>query len=208
MPGAAAPHAMPVVTASAELCEKASAQLGAKNLTNWIKEKISKFEAKDNRALSCLLVAELTKLAKLKGPAVVIFFSPPYYPSVLPQENELTQAVSSALSELPDDAEKTIQFRAFYPYISDLSYLRLDHEDGLESLKKYMPLFDLKISNENKVYSLDSNKLSEIKKLNCPVINIGPFGRDAHGLYERVYMPYSFETVPQIIFQAIQYTFK
>jgi arginine utilization protein RocB len=64
-------------------------------------------------------------------------------------------------------------------------------------------LFDL----ENKIYSLDSNKLTEIKALNCPVINIGPFGRDAHGLYERVYMPYSFETAPQIIFETIKNCF-
>ena len=188
-----------------ELCEKASVQLQGKNLSDWVKNKASEFssQAKDNRELSCLLVSELTKLAKLNGPAIVTFFSPPYYPSVLPQDNELTRAVASTITELDD----VIQFRAFYPYISDLSYLRLDNEDEVDSLEKFMPLFDLKTKDEKKVYSLDLNKLREIKQLNCPVINIGPFGRDAHGLYERVYMPYSFETVPQIIFQTIKHTF-
>jgi arginine utilization protein RocB len=185
-----------------ELCEKSSAQLKNENLENWIKNKVDtlSIKTKDSRELSCLLIAELSKLSKLNGPAIVTFFSPPYYPSVLPQDNELTQAVASVLSEFDEE----IQFCAFYPYISDLSYLRLDHADGVESLKKFMPLFDL----ENKIYSLDSNKLNEIKSLNCPVINIGPFGRDAHGLYERVYMPYSFETAPQIIFQTIKQALK
>lgn len=191
----------PQVITYAELCSLASAQLQNKNLSNWITEKINaiRTHAKDSRELSCLLVAELAKLAKINGPAVVTFFSPPYYPSVLPQDDELSKAVSFALHGLDD----VIQFRPFYPYISDLSYLRFDHADGLEGLKKFMPL----LGADNKVYLLDSYKLNEIEKLNCPVINIGPFGSDAHGLYERVYMPYSFETVPQIIFETIKQVF-
>lgn len=180
-----------------ELLQKASYEYQG-DLNHWIKYKANELlpQTKDSRALSCLLVAELTNLAKIKGPTIIAFFSPPYYPSVLPQENELTQAVGFVLKNFNDD----IQFRGFFPYISDLSYMRLDDSDGMESLKRFMPLFDL----ENNVYPLDSKKLTEIKSLNCPVINIGPFGADAHGLYERVYMPYSFETAPQIIFQTIQ----
>lgn len=188
-----------------ELCEQAKKKLVDNNLDAWLKNKVDEFtsKAKDSRMLSSLLVAELTKLAKINRPAIVTFFSPPYYPSVLPQDNELTQAVASVLSEIGDE----VQLSAFYPYISDLSYLCLDHTDDLQNLKKFMPLLDLKSKDGINLYSLDSNKLNEIKALNCPVINIGPFGRDAHGLYERVYMPYSFETVPQIIFQTIKQAF-
>ncbi len=50
--------------------------------------------------------------------------------------------------------------------------------------------------------------LVDICALNCPVVNIGPFGNGAHGLYELVHMPYSFETVPQIIFETIVSTLK
>jgi arginine utilization protein RocB len=188
-----------------ELCEKASAQLHGRDLSAWVAEKVSIFsvQAKDSRDLSVLLVAELAKLAKLETPAIVTFFSPPYYPSVLPQENILTQAVEATLRQM---GEHKIEFRAFYPYISDLSYLRLDHADGLDSLKKYMPLFEM-TNKENKIlYALNSSKIVEMQSLNCPVINIGPFGKDAHGLYERVYMPYSFETVPQLVFETIQKT--
>jgi arginine utilization protein RocB len=183
-----------------ELLQKASKEFGD-NLGQWMKKKVDEFSSrvKDSRELSCLLIAELTKLAKINGPAIITFFSPPYYPSVLPQENELTRSVASVIHEFDDE----IQLRGFFPYISDLSYMRLDDSGASVNLKKNMPLFDL----ENKVYLLDSNKLNEIKSLNCPVVNIGPFGRDAHGLYERVYMPYSFETVPQIICQTIKHAF-
>lgn len=188
-----------------ELLQKASKELGDKKLNQLLKDKVSELSStiKDSRELSCLLVAELANVAKLNRPAIVTFFSPPYYPSVLPQANELTHALASVIGEFDDE----FQFRGFFPYISDLSYLRLDHADDSESLKKFMPLFDVAKNDGTKAYVLDSKKLKEIQALNCPVINIGPFGRDAHGLYERVYMPYSFETVPQIICQTIKHAF-
>jgi arginine utilization protein RocB len=67
-----------------------------------------------------------------------------------------------------------------------------------------MPLFDMKNANGEFLYPLDTKKLEDIRALNCPVVNIGPFGRDAHGLYERVHEPYSFDVVPQIIFETIK----
>lgn len=167
----------------------------------WLTTKISDFaaSASDSRELSRLLVAELARLAQLSGPAIVTFFSPPFYPSVTPQENALTHALKSALEE----SGEAIQFRPFYPYISDLSYVALDEGIDVAAMKKYMPLFDVKNANGELIYPLGSEKLNRIRELSCPVVNIGPFGRDAHGLYERVHAPYSFEVVPQIIFDTI-----
>jgi len=177
-----------------------------KDFSEWLRAKTEEFAktAKDGRELSRLLVAELVKMAQLSGPATVTFFSPPYYPSVLPQENELTNAVKSVLAE----SGKVIQVRGFYPYISDLSYMQLDKGVDIDSMKKNMPLFDLKKSNGDLFYPLDIKKLDGIRALNCPVVNIGPFGRDAHGLYERVHEPYSFEVVPELIFQTISSCFR
>lgn len=171
-----------------------------------LKEKIEKLssEAQDGRQLSRMIVAELMKVAQISGPAVILFFSPPYYPSARPQENDLTLAVKSVLGR----SNEKIQFRGFYPYISDLSYVRLD--EGFEAgyLKNNMPLFGLDDRNGKLYYPLVENVLADIYALNCPVVNIGPFGNGAHGLYERVHMPYSFETVPQIIFETIVSTLK
>ncbi|MEW6082977.1 MAG: M20/M25/M40 family metallo-hydrolase [Chloroflexota bacterium] len=158
--------------------------------------------AKDGRELSRMIVAELVKAAQISGPAIVIFFLPPYYPSAQPQENELTLAVKSVVER----SNAQVQFRGFYPYISDLSYVRLDGGIEIDSLKNNMPLFGMRDEKGTLYYPLDSIKLEDIRALGCPVVNIGPFGSDAHGLYERVHMPYSFEVVPQIIFDTIYKT--
>ncbi|HID62429.1 MAG TPA: hypothetical protein EYP49_06765 [Anaerolineae bacterium] len=42
-----------------------------------------------------------------------------------------------------------------------------------------------------------------IHELDCDVANIGPWGKEAHGKGERVYMPYSFETVPELLYNVI-----
>ena len=86
--------------------------------------------------------------------------------------------------------------------------MRLD--EGFEAgfLKNNMPLFGLDDGNGKLYYPLVERTLVDIRALNCPVVNIGPFGNDAHGLYERVHMPYSFVTVPQIISETIISTLK
>lgn len=173
-----------------------------KDFSDLLRAKIEEFaeSAKDGRELSRMIVAELVQIAQISGPAIITFFSPPYYPSVQPHENEFTLAVKTVL-EKPNEP---IQLRGFYPYISDLSYVCLNDGIEIDSLKKNMPLFGLSNNRDALYYPLDSSKLDTIRALGCPVVNIGPFGSDAHGLYERVYMPYSFETVPQIIFDTIK----
>jgi arginine utilization protein RocB len=170
----------------------------------------------DNRESSRLLVAKMIEQVGLTGPAIIVFFSPPYYPHIQPQENEITTALAKVLDQLKDmdtvsdnDAplkrkflaamakfeNPSIQQRGFYPYISDVSYVGLDEsvQNQIDVLIENMPLF-------NRGYSLP---FDDIRELNCPVVNIGPWGSDAHGLYERVHMPYSFEVVPQLIYETI-----
>lgn len=209
----------PSVLDYASLLAQASKQWTAgtreSQLTDWLKVKAEEFRSmtQDSRQLSRMIVAELAKVTQINGPAIITFFSPPYYPSVAPQENQITRAVTSALAQQVEGAALSvskgwIQMRGFYPYISDLSYVQFDSDVQIDPLKKNMPLFGLKDLQDELVYPLDEEKLKDIRALNCPVINIGPFGRDAHGLYERVHMPYSFETVPELIFQTITNCFK
>ncbi len=132
------------------------------------------------RELSRMIVAKLARLAGIGGPAVIAFFSPPYYPSVPPRENEITRAMSAALARQADaaalsrcaelvEAVSKVGFReaVFYPYISDLSYLQLDSEIEIESLAKNMPLFGLKDSAGNLLCSLDEEKLEDRRLSYC-----------------------------------------
>jgi arginine utilization protein RocB/arginine deiminase len=173
--------------------------MSEETFSSWLNDLAAQISAeeKDAREMSRAVVAKLAQEADLTGPAVVVFFSPPYYPHIQPEESQITDALQKILSELPDD--HPIQLRGFYPYIADLSYMRLDEtvRPQIGALIQNMPLF-------GRGYSLDFDTLAA---LNCPVVNIGPFGKEAHGLYERIHMPYSFEVAPQLIYETIQEIF-
>ena len=172
----------------------------------------------DSRELSRLLVSALVQEAGIRPPAIIVFFAPPYYPHIAPQENELTGALRQVLAPLaqtepeeaqrsplrekfrnavPDPATPPVELRGFYPYISDMSYLHLDESirADLPALRSNMPLF-------GRGYGLD---LEAVAQLQVPVANVGPWGKDAHGLTERVHMPYAFEVVPQIIYETARH---
>ncbi|MCB0037882.1 MAG: hypothetical protein KDE51_27805, partial [Anaerolineales bacterium] len=150
----------------------------------------------DLRTKSRLLVARLIRLAGLHGPTIIVFFAPPYYPHVHPAETPITEAFKSLLRDKrAAGIEPGVHLQGFYPYISDLSFVRLDDDiqEQVGALSSNMPVF-------NRGYTLD---FEAMRDLNLPVMNFGPWGKDAHGLYERVHMPYSFEIVPQLIFEAV-----
>ena len=48
--------------------------------------------------------------------------------------------------------------------------------------------------------------IGPLRSLGLEVVNIGPWGRDAHGLCERVYAPYAFETLPRLIAEIARET--
>ncbi len=84
--------------------------------------------------------------------------------------------------------------RKFYPYISDLSYGAAPREaQAIDSLKNNMPGFGVK-------YSLP---LEDMQELNLPVVNIGPFGKDAHKFTERLEEDYSFNVAPKLVYETI-----
>lgn len=155
----------------------------------------------DLRTKSRLFVSRLINYAQLQGPAIIVFFSPPYYPHVQPEKNDLTRAFTRILHERHQNEQDTdMHVQGFYPYISDLSFVCLNNniQEHLPTLYNNMPVF-------NRGYSLD---FENMRDLNLSVMNIGPWGKDAHGLYERVHMPYSFEKVPQLIYEAISQVIK
>ena len=169
---------------------------------SWLESRAREISAtvKDGRELSQRLVAEVVSLSGLSGPAIILFFGPPYYPSLSPQSNVLTDALARVLPHIA----APIQLRGFYPYISDLSYVGMDAGVDVQGLARNLPLLDLADVQGIPFYPLTSARLEAVRALGCAVLNIGPFGRDAHGLFERVHMPYSFGVAPQIIFETVR----
>lgn len=107
-------------------------------------------------------------------------------------------AVKKAVRAIQPYNEEPIQIRKFYPYLSDMSFVSIsDDEKDIKAFEKNMPAWGRKYQ-----YDVES-----IRMLNVPVINIGPFGKDAHKQWERVELSYSMQMVPNLTHQVIQHLF-
>lgn len=161
-------------------------------------------EQLDVREYSLKMVEELWRWGGDGEPAVILFYSSPYIPRIAMNEadkkgNRLVQAVKNAVVEISPNHDEIIQVRQFYPYISDMSFVSVSDEDaGIQSFEKNMPAWGRKYH-----YDVES-----IRELNVPVVNIGPYGKDAHKQWERVEQQYSMQVVPNLAFQVIQKLFQ
>lgn len=153
----------------------------------------------DDRIYCLQIVRELAKRWSNKNPAVILFFAPPYYPHIYvkgqtEKEKNLITAVNSAVAEAAARFPYKFEIKKFYPYISDLSYFSIPEERAVKALIDNMPGW-------GEIYSLP---IDYIRKLDVPVVNIGPYGKDAHKFTERVNIPYSFEVVPEIVEKTVR----
>jgi arginine utilization protein RocB len=155
-------------------------------------------ETADGRERSLLQIQRLWRVSGLQGPAVVIYFAPPFYPHVKTTPSALHEAVARVARSRP---ELHLVCRDYFPFLSDMSYLRLDPEIDTDALIQNMPIWEEPGGLRRPgAYSLP---LEAIAKLNAPVINLGPYGRGAHQRGERTLMSYSFGILPQLIYETI-----
>jgi arginine utilization protein RocB len=163
-----------------------------------IKEELLKDKSLDERDFSMKVVEEVHKLWSDKDPVVVVYYSPPYYPHIYVEGSEhkekiLLESVDEAVDAVESDYQ--IVSKKFYPYISDLSFVSAPKDPKImEALKSNMPALDSK-------YKLP---LDAMQKLGLPVVNIGPFGKDAHKFTERLEKKYSFEVAPKLVKHTIE----
>ncbi len=178
----------------------------------------------DSRERSLVIVRTLVDIATREGvfdtrrPAIVVYFAPPFFP---PIRGDPTSRLNRAIAaEVAEGTYGEIQFRGFYPYVSEISFMRVDEAvyDSLPVLKENFPLWrEAKLARrgspdprrpprgmaEDLRKETFSVPFDLIRELDCDVANIGPWGKEAHGKGERVHMPYSFERVPELIHNVI-----
>lgn len=151
----------------------------------------------DDREFALKIVEGVHNMWSDKDPVVVVFFSPPYYPHIYVEgKSKLEEKLLNTVKETVEntDSKYDIKVKKFYPYISDLSYAAAPREEeAIESLKNNMPGFGVK-------YKLP---IEDLQELNLPVLNIGPFGKDAHKFTERLEKDYSFNVAPKIVYNTI-----
>lgn len=154
----------------------------------------------DLRMYSVKVVEEAWKWMKDKSPAMILFFASLYSPRVEltgknRKEQRLIAALDEAVGAVQDQYEHPIRVKPFFPYISDMSFVSLsDDEAAIEAETANNPAWKSKLHVE----------YEDIRELSVPVINIGPYGHDAHKKYERVEVGYSLFIVPNLTNLVIQ----
>jgi arginine utilization protein RocB len=150
--------------------------------------------------LFCRHVTELLwKFSGLAGPAAVVGFASLYYPRVSLGETDrrqarLRQVAARQAAALGQENGVAIRLRPFFPGISDMSFLGgIDTPEGLATVTENTPAWGSRIRFDYGV----------ARALDLPVVNIGPWGRDYHQRLERVYMPYSFGVLPELIWRIV-----
>jgi arginine utilization protein RocB len=164
------------------------------------KEKLLKNTELDTRMFSAKVVEEAWKWMKDKNPAIILFYSSLYSPRIeltgkTTDELALITALDEAVEEIQPYYQYPIVTRNFFPYISDMSFVALsDDEAGINAETNNNPSWGTKLFVD----------YQDIRDINVPVINIGPYGLDAHKKLERMEMTYSLEVVPNLTHLVIQ----
>lgn len=153
----------------------------------------------DVRMFSVRVVEEAWKWMADRSPAVVLFYSSLYSPRVritgeTSEEATLNRALDRAIEDVQPMYPHPIKVRNFFPHISDMSFVSIsDDEEGIGAVRDNNPAWGTK-------HFVD---YEAVRELQIPVINIGPYGMDAHSKMERAEMTYSFEVVPALARRVI-----
>ncbi|MDQ3249156.1 MAG: hypothetical protein M3Q45_08110, partial [Chloroflexota bacterium] len=140
----------------------------------------------------------LWRQSGLTGPAVIVGFASVHYPAAYVgeathAERQLRRVVAKGAASVAHDFATTIKLRTFFPGISDMSFLggKLSEVDAAL------------VAANTPTRRIGSAAVEPIASLNLPTVNIGPWGRDYHQRNERVYAPYAFAVVPELIWRVV-----
>ena len=165
---------------------------------DWYAKACAKADAREAAVRSLEWMIEK---AGLTGPAVIVGFVPPYYPPRLNRgetedERRLALAVRSACEKggaLAGD-DRTVMTEVFAG-ITDLSFLGFEAgREALEALSANLPAW-------GRAYDLP---VEALLKLDVPVANMGPAGKDAHKATERLELGYSFKVAPALLLETLE----
>ncbi len=183
-----------------ELRALAAAAVGEARVAAALDAEWARWPAETDSRTRCLhLARRLWALGGLRGPAVVIFFAPPFYPHVAEAPCALHAAVRAVAAAHPT---LRLRMEEFFPFLSDMSYLRLDAGLDVAALAANMPVWQAEESEPRAgAYRLP---LEAIARLNLAVVNLGPYGKGAHQRGERALMSLSFGALPELVYETIE----
>ena len=152
-------------------------------------------DVSDEREKNIEIVNRLLDRSAEKGPLVVVGFLPPFYPA---RENSVDtlpgQHIERAIEKLTEYASREFSLSIFRAGImggvTDLSFTGFNgNAEELLPLAKNMPLW-------GRGYEVP---LAALSRIDIPVLNFGPLGKDCHKMTERADMEYSLNVFPQLL---------
>ncbi|SER47647.1 M20/M25/M40 family metallo-hydrolase [Salipaludibacillus aurantiacus] len=154
----------------------------------------------DERERTIQIVNHIAALCKELTPMIVLFYAPPYYPPVSSKKNTFVEKLTRKLTHIAQqEGSVNLDTVQYFPGLSDLSYTSLEEPASkLNTLIENMPVW-------GQGYDLP---LEAMEKLNMPVINFGPAGKDPHSWTERLNITQSFGKFPEIMKKGLEEAFK
>ncbi|WP_020007343.1 M20/M25/M40 family metallo-hydrolase [Salinicoccus albus] len=170
-------------------------KLGREETESIISEYVSRDDL-DDREKSMRIADRMITRSKELVPLAVTFFAPPFYPSVNASESGLVQDIVRFTQTYLGENYGIHPIEVHYfNGISDLSYVTYDsHDDSWETYKDNTPVWGM-------TYTVP---FEEMQKFQVPFINIGPYGKDAHKLTERLHKENAFETTPKLLVKMVE----
>ena len=177
-----------------ELLGYAEGKLG-KNEVRRLKQEVLLQEEWDDREQCIRIVDTLMMECQELGPATVLFYAPPYYPAVNSSEDPLVIESIEFLQERAQVFDLTLDQVHYFNGICDLSYVHYkDEENHWKAFADNTPVYGA-------TYSIP---FEDMRKLTAPVLNVGPFGKDAHQRTERLHINSAFREMPVLLEQLVK----
>ncbi|MGG4265866.1 M20/M25/M40 family metallo-hydrolase [Peribacillus simplex] len=177
-----------------KLLSYAEGKLGG-NFVEQIKSEVKGNMDLDERDKSLQIADKLMIQCPELAPAIVLMFAPPYYPAVNTSDDPLIIDSVKLIKKTASLFEEEVSQIHYFNGICDLSYVQYsDQSDGWTAFERNTPVW-------GDTYSIP---FADMQRLQAPVLNIGPFGKDAHQRTERLHIDSAFIYTPVMLERLIK----
>ncbi|MBG9455136.1 amino acid degradation protein [Lysinibacillus sphaericus] len=179
------------------LLEYAINKLGAREV-DLIKSQVIENSAWDDREKSIRIVDQLIIRCQELSPATVLLYAPPYYPAINSSNDPLVIRSIELMKKTAKTFNIEVEQIHYFNGICDLSYVNYsDNSNEWIAFERNTPVW-------GETYSIPFEAMSALQG---PVLNVGPFGKDAHQKTERLHVDSAFKEMPVMIEALIKSLF-
>ncbi|MEK4484726.1 M20/M25/M40 family metallo-hydrolase [Psychrobacillus sp. FSL H8-0484] len=172
-----------------QLLAYANKKLGSEEVER-LKREALQHDDWDDREKSLRIVDNLMIQCQELAPATVILFAPPYYPAVNTSDHPLVKELVELMKKSAQTFNNKIDQIHYFNGICDLSYVNYEDDgNGWSAFESNTPVW-------GDTYSIPFEDMAQLKG---PVLNVGPFGKDAHQKTERLHVDSAFVEMPVML---------